>query len=232
MNSFDKTIIQFVLSHFDRSYNLYHSFIFLADHDNLLKGGILAILIWFFWFKNNQPTAEERLSIIATLISVFFVMVIALGIAGLAPFRARPILNPQFVFISSDSIDPIISQLSSFPSDHAALFVSISTGFFFVSRITGLFAILYTVIFILFPRLYLGYHYPTDLIAGSFIGAFVTILFNRSKIIRQLISRNIMPWMEKYPSFFYSILFLVTYEIADLFTGSRNILWFLHSFNR
>jgi undecaprenyl-diphosphatase len=209
---------------------LYHSVVFLAEHDNLLKGGVFAILIWFLWFKNNHSSFEKRERIIATLISVFFVMVITLGIAGLCPFRVRPFLNPEFVFISPDSTASYISKLSSFPSDHAALFVSISTGFFFVSRKTGLFALLYTVIFILFPRLYLGYHYPTDLIVGSLIGACITILFNRSKAILLLISKQIMPSIEKYPSFFYSILFLVTYEIADLFAGSRNILSFLYSF--
>ena len=138
MNNFDKIIIDFVLNHFDRSYNYYHTIIFFSDDDNLLKGGIFAILIWYLWFKYNHHAIGKREHIIATLISVFFVMVVTLGIAGLLPFKVRPFLNPAFLFTSSDQVDPYISKLSSFPSDHAALFISIASGLFFVSRKAGI----------------------------------------------------------------------------------------------
>lgn len=42
-----------------------------------------------------------------------------------------------------------------------------ATGIFMVWRSVGLLALLYTAIFISIPRAYLGFHYPTDLLAGS-----------------------------------------------------------------
>ena len=64
---------------------------------------------------------------------------------------------------------------SSFPSDHAVLFSAITTGIFLVSRRLGIFATIYCLIFIAFPRLYLGLHYATDIIVGALIGAVCTV---------------------------------------------------------
>jgi undecaprenyl-diphosphatase len=228
MNYFDKEIVEFVIKHFDRSYDFFHPIEFIADSDNLLKGGVFAILIWYMWFKGGPADSEKRVKLLTTLVSVFFVMMVTVSLAILLPFRIRPFLNPDFYFSVSGPIDPYISSLSSFPSDHAALFISLSTGFLFVSRKIGLAALLYAIFFILFPRLYLGFHYPSDLIAGSLIGISITTFFNRSVRIKKIIAERIFPVSKKYPGVFYAVLFIVTYEIADLFAGSRNILSFLH----
>src|SRR5450755_3859147 len=188
MNPFDKGIVEFVIQHFGRSYFIFHPIEFIADNDNLLKGGVLSILFWYMWFKGSLvPEMGKRVKLLTTLVSVFFVMVITLSVAVTFHFRIRPFLNPYFSFATAGPTDPYISKLSSFPSDHAALFISLSTGFLFVSRKIGLIALLYTIIFILFPRLYLGYHYPSDIIAGSLIGITITTLFNRSDSIKKLV---------------------------------------------
>jgi undecaprenyl-diphosphatase len=118
--------------------------------------------------------------------------------------------------------------MSSLPSDHAALFISLATGLLFVSRKAGLFSLVYTLIFIFIPRLYLGYHYPTDLVLGALIGASITAFFNYSDFIKNKISEWIMPFSKDHPALFYSLLFLVTYQIADLFWASREMITYIH----
>jgi undecaprenyl-diphosphatase len=196
--------------------------------DNLLKGGVVAILFWYLWFKTYPYNPVERVQLIATLISVFFVMVITLSIAGIAPFRQRPFLNPDFKFNSLVPFNAMLVKMSSFPSDHAALFMSLATGFYFVSRKIGILTMIFVFIYILFPRLYLGYHYPTDLLAGTIVGIFVTIFIVRSEVVRNIISKRIIPFSKNYPAYFYSFLFLVTYEIAELFGGCREILGYIY----
>jgi len=227
MNTFDQVIIDFVLKHFSRSYYVFYIVEFFSD-DNLVKGGVFAILIWYLWFKKVPNQEENRIQLVATLISVFFVMVVTLSLAGLAPFRKRPFLNPDFHFSSFVPLNAELTNMSSFPSDHAALFISLATGLLFVSKKVGLLTLLYTFIFIFIPRLYLGYHYPTDLVIGGLIGASITAFFNYSTAIKNKISKWIMPYSRDYPALFYSFLFFVTYQIADLFWGSREIITYIH----
>jgi undecaprenyl-diphosphatase len=225
MNIFDKTIIDFVSQHFDRSPSLYQSIFFIAEGDNLLKGGVFVIVIWFLWFRPSGPLPETRVPILVTLLSVFFVMIFTLGLAKLVPFRIRPFVHHD---IGSSPSNFYLANMSSFPSDHAALFIALATGFFFYSRKIGLLAILYSLVVILFPRIYLGYHYPSDLLAGALMGASITIVFNRSTAIKEIVRKKLLPMEQNYPQYFYTLFFIVTYEIADLFAGSRNLVGFLY----
>jgi undecaprenyl-diphosphatase len=228
MNSFDRVIIDYVFKFFSRSYYFFHTVEFMAA-DNLLKGGVFAVIFWYLWFKAGSDNPAKRVQLIVTLISVFFVMVITLGLAGLAPFRQRPFLNPELKFNSLIPFNEMLKQLSSFPSDHAALFTSLATGFYFVSRKTGVITMLFAFIYILFPRLYLGYHYPTDILAGTVIGVSITAFFSRSVALKNIISKTILHFSINYPAYFYAFLFVVTYQIADLFGGCREILGYVHN---
>jgi undecaprenyl-diphosphatase len=197
--------------------------------DNLLKGGVVVVIFWYLWFKASADNPAKRVQLIATLISVFFVMVITLSIAGLVHFRERPFLNPGFKFNSLIPFNEPLTRLSSFPSDHAALFTSLATGFYFVSRKTGIITMIFAFIYILFPRLYLGYHYPTDILAGTILGVSITAFIVRSDFVKNIISKMIMPLSINHPEYFYPILFVVTCQIADLFGGSREILSYIHN---
>lgn len=227
MNSFDHVIIDFILKYISRPYYFFYMVEFMTE-DNMLKGGVVVILFWYLWFKTDPANLEKRVQLVATLISVFCVMVITLSLSGLVPFRQRPFLNQDFNFTPLIPDYVYLKNMSSFPSDHAALFMSLATGFLFVSRKTGIIVMLLVFIYILFPRLYMGYHYPTDLLAGTLIGVSFTAFFIRSEAIKNTISKRVIPFSEDYPAYFYSLLFLFTYQIADLFGGCRDILSFIH----
>jgi undecaprenyl-diphosphatase len=77
-------------------------------------------------------------------------------------------------FAGSDIKDALLTSWSSFPSDHAMLWMAVATGIFLVWRGIGVLAILYTVLFICVPRAYLGFHYPTDLLVGAAVGIGIT----------------------------------------------------------
>jgi len=225
MNSFDSTIINFLNKFSHHSLSIDSTFTFLADN-NLVKGGIFAIFIWWFWFKNSNRQTDIREHIISIILSCFIAMLLARILSVALPYRERPLHEALLNFVLPYGIkSTALTNWSSFPSDHAVLFFTLTTGFLYISKKLGILAFIYTIIFIAFPRMYLGFHYPTDIICGALIGIAIGWAANQ-RIICNKISRPILRLSEKLPNFFYALMFLITYQIADLFNSSR---LFLHS---
>jgi hypothetical protein len=61
----------------------------------------------------------------------------------------------------------LLSGWSSFPSDHACLFFALATGLCLISPVIGGLALLHASLIVSLPRIYLGLHYPTDVLAGA-----------------------------------------------------------------
>lgn len=165
-----------------------------------------------------------REHIIAILISCLVATALARILALSLPFRLRPVHEEDLKFVIPHGLDPTaLDGWSSFPSDHAVLFFGLSTGILFISRKIGVFALIYTALFISLPRIYVGVHYLTDIVVGAIIGITIVLLGNRyftkSRNI-QLISNC----SYSRPDIFYPLFFLLTYQIIDLFSGSRAIL--------
>jgi PAP2 superfamily len=76
-------------------------------------------------------------------------------------------------------------------------------------------------VFICLPRLYLGEHYPTDVLAGAALGMVPAWLAN------QPFTGWAFRWMDSNPSQFYCLAFIVTYQIAELFDPLLKIIHYL-----
>lgn len=225
MNYFDSSIVTFLNEFSHHSWTFDSILSFLSEND-LVKGGVFCMVIWWLWFKNDERQSDNRNHIISILLSCFVSVLLARTLALLLPFRERPMHEAALNFILPYGIDPdLLIKWSSFPSDHAVLFFALSTGFLFISKKVGILAFIYTSIFIAFPRIYLGIHYPTDIIVGGLIGLTIGWLANQSIIINK-ISQPILTWSKKMPGLFYALFFLITYQIASLFDTARNFAHF------
>ena len=84
----------------------------------------------------------------------------------------------------------------------------------------------YILVFILLPRLYLGLHYFTDLLSGAIVGIITLwISFQLSHVKK--VAAFIEQFADQKPQYFYPLLFLISYQLVDLFTESREILGFI-----
>ena len=110
----------------------------------------------------------------------------------------------------------------SFPSDHAAMFIGLAVGLFLISRRLGILVFLYALLNPILVRMYLGYHYPTDIIAGGVIGGVSVLLVNTSFVRRKVVDR-IFDISQAYPRTFYGLFFIVSYQAATLFEDSRKL---------
>jgi len=217
MNSFD-TAIQTFLTHISFSSIMLNHAIRVLAGLYTFKGFVLVPILWWIWFKSGQRDEWEREMVIATIASGLLALAIGRLLAHYLPFRVRPIYNPQLGlhFPSAGLREAVLRTWSSFPSDHAMLWMSVATGIFLVWRRVGVLALLYTAIFICIPRVYLGLHYPTDVLGGAAIGIVITYAMTRDRV-RTRFAVPILRWIDRFPGPAYTLAFLLCFELITQF---------------
>ena len=224
MNSFDLSIVSFINRFAQRSPTFDQLVVFLSI-SRLLKGGVIVGILWWVWFENDD-VRRKRETLLAAIIASMPGLLIARVLSALI-YRARPAVEPQLAFrLPYGMAAAGWQQVSSFPSDHALLFFALATGIFYASRRIGWFSLVYVSICICLPRLYLGEHYVTDIVAGAALGVVAVWAANRPALRRPLTSWA-SRWMDAKPSQFYCFAFLVTYQIAELFDPVIKIIEFI-----
>lgn len=222
MNYLASSII-FFLNEFSRVSKEFDYLMVFIKNNNLLKGGILVTILWWLWFRNKTQNQLSRERIILTLVSCLIALFLARALAVTLPFRLRPLHNAILNFNPPYGMSTTLDSWSSFPSDHAVLFFALATGILLTSRKIGILVITYVLVVICFPRVYLGLHYPTDILGGALIGIGIAWLVISCKQISRHITQTALHWLSKEPGSFYACFFLLTYQIAVLFDPIREI---------
>jgi undecaprenyl-diphosphatase len=218
-NSFDAGIVTYVNRFANHPLWLGPAVVFLDKH-NILKGGPIVLLLWVAFFQRTGSANEildRRRIIVATVPLAIFGVCLARVLAVVLPFRARPVRTAALHFqIPHGAIPSVLWGWSSFPSDHAVLFVTLAVGLLIASRLLGSIALVYTCVFILLPRVFSGFHWPTDLLAGGAIGVALASMVTIAAF-RDFIWRMTNKCWQISPGIFAAFIFLLSYEIIDLF---------------
>ena len=200
-----------------------HFLVLLAGND-LLKGGLVMTAWWWAWFA--RPWEEEagrrsRTTLLATLAGALVALALARGLAVTLPFRPRPLHDLTVDLHRATSLPPgVLEKWSSMPSDHATLFFALATGLTLVSRRLGLLALAHAALVVCGPRLVLGFHYPSDVLAGTVLGVVCVLGANAPRL--KVVTSALLPLSTgRHAGRFYAGLFLLTFQIASLFDALR-----------
>lgn len=138
----------------------------------LLFGGYL-IALWFAG-KNSVERNENRRNALYAFFSVFLAMTIS-KILGIIWYRNRP-------YIDHSSVHQLVSAKSdaSFPSDHAVGSFSIAGSVLFGRSIGGI-ILTFMAIMLALSRVYVGVHYPSDIVGGMAVGLLSSMIINKNK---------------------------------------------------
>jgi undecaprenyl-diphosphatase len=215
VNPVDAGIISF-LNHFARRSWAFDTFFVLCSNYLLRAAGIVP-LYWWAWFREGDAKTEKRRMLLFGMVSCLLALFLSRLISAVLPFRLRPIHNPELHFQAPyGQGTQMLLHWSSFPSDHAAVYFALATCLYFVSRQFGIFALCWALFVTCLPRIYLGLHYPSDILAGALLGVGVAYL-SRVGPVYNLFTRRLMTWGERHPGPFYALLFLFSLQLATAF---------------
>lgn len=220
IHALDRSIVLF-FNRFVGEHPFFDTIVFFQSNNNLLKAGLIMLTIWGLWFIQDAQTRERRIRLSMTILASLLAIAVGRFLVMVFPHRMRPINDPSLGLHIPEEINMYAwDALSSFPSDHAVLFYALSVSLFVVSKRVGIFFMLSSLVLILFPRVYLGYHYASDLIVGALVGAAIGYFVTKSRWVYAQVDRYFFI-TEKYQQFFYPFMFLVTYQFCEMFSDIR-----------
>lgn len=226
MRWFDPPIISF-FNQFAQRWPLFDSIVVFVSNSDLMKGGLMIAGIWWAWFHvNSRDSRTSRSYLLTSLLGALMALTLARVLAHSLPLRIRPILDPALHFGAPHGVPDQSNWTiwSSFPSDHASLFFALLTGIWLVSRRAGIIMLFYVLIAICFPRIYIGIHYPTDILGGMVLGIGSVFICSWRKLRDPWTSR-VLNCFDRWPGWSYAVLFIVTFQIATLFWDIRTFLY-------
>ncbi|GGZ09279.1 phosphatase PAP2 family protein [Streptomyces nitrosporeus] len=134
---------------------------------------MVALGLWCWWSVRRRGTTEESVTAVAGLVWA----PLAAGIALIINIPIRGFVERPRPFNDHDGLEVLVEGKTdfSFVSDHATMAMAIAVGLFVANRKFGLFA-LGLALLEGFCRIYMGVHYPTDVIGGFALGTAVALL--------------------------------------------------------
>lgn len=225
----DYRIILFVNHFARRSWAL--DTLFYEIDSNPLATAPLLMAMWWAWFKDRGGEAEihNREVLLHGLVGSFLYILLFRIPPLMLPYRARPLHNPELHFLMPYNVDPQrLLGWSSFPSDHAILWFFLAATVYLVSRRLGIFLYLYVSLTLCVARIYIGIHYPSDIIVGALLGVGVAQLAKVS-VIRKTFAEQPMKVLQRAPGVFYAGFFIISSQMAEGFNSLHEIQSFVHA---
>jgi undecaprenyl-diphosphatase len=191
----------------------------LVSDTFILHGILFVALLWLFWFKDKRE--ESRIRLLMGGLGILLTGPLSRLLQVALTIHCRPLHDPALSLRMPIGVEPSSwDHWNSFPSDHAALFFALATLIWISHRRLGAFAFLWAAI-ASSTRIYLGYHYPSDILGGAVVGIFMVLLFQRVPIPQ--VTYRLLDWERSASSSFYATAFLASYQAGTLFNDFREI---------
>lgn len=200
------------------------------ENDYFFKGGIFLTLYWWFWFANEQDRrVHNRRIIISAICGSILALALNRALAGALPFRVRPMYAADIGYHAPSIEFPMnLERWSSFPSDSATFWFALSFGLFRLRQSLGIVAMVYSSFWMCLARLYLGIHYPSDLLAGALLGVTTVWAIDRRLARPSMFANRMMDRIfaaeADHPQLFYAAAFMVSFELTMMFNDVRNLV--------
>jgi membrane-associated phospholipid phosphatase len=218
LNSFDAYIME-LMSRYSGKSLIANKFIIEFLNLSSVKLLPLVVGLWLLWYSRAQ---KFRSTVVEAFFGMFAAIAISRTIVFSLPQRLRPLHSGNPDFIPPLGVDPhTLEHWSSFPSDHAALVFAVSTTIWRVSRPLGAAYYAWSIFVVCIPRIYSGYHYASDIIAGAAVGVLTALVVARP--LGVWLMPSIADVERRYTAVFYAGFFVLSYEFVTMFDEARRV---------
>ena len=207
-----------------RSAPAFYQALAVSDRSAWVLAACAFVALWFTGESDPVQAQFARLSRIECrrrVLLLGFALPMSFFLAGVIQKhvdRHRPLLDQALEI----PIDPLVwqnvknafSMHGSFPSDHAVMFAVIITGVVSINVRAGLLAsaigLYYSVL-----RVGVGFHWPSDVLAGALLGASVTLLLLLIKPRLLKVLDFVLLQFERYQIITYPVAFLMLLDLSQ-----------------
>ncbi|MFJ5732707.1 phosphatase PAP2 family protein [Streptomyces paradoxus] len=135
---------------------------------------IVLLVVWCWWSVRKRGD-EDAASTVAALVWA----PLAAGVAVLVNVPIRGFVERPRPFLDHQGLEVLVQGKTdySFVSDHATIVMALAVGLFVANRKFGLIGLV-LALFGGFIRVYMGVHYPTDVVGGFALGTAVALLLS------------------------------------------------------
>ncbi|MFJ4711672.1 phosphatase PAP2 family protein [Streptomyces sp. NPDC088785] len=146
---------------------------FVGEYGIML--GLVLLVLWTWWGARRRDTLDDAASSVAAVVWA----PLAAAVAVLVNVPIRGFVERPRPFRDHDGLTVLVDGKNdfSFVSDHATLAMAMGAALFVVHRRLGLAAIGLAVLEG-FCRVFMGVHYPTDVVGGFALGTAVALLLS------------------------------------------------------
>jgi len=140
-----------------------------------------ALLLWSWWRARRSADARTMAAALWAPVGALVAIGVNQPISNLVAEPRPYTVFPHALVLVGRSSD------YSFPSDHAVLAGAVAAGVMLTHRRLGLVALLAAIV-MAFARVYVGAHFPRDVIVGLLLGAGVVVM-------GYLVVRRLLTWV-------------------------------------
>jgi membrane-associated phospholipid phosphatase len=205
-----------IIPHSPRANSFFEFFIL-----NPLASTWIYAVTWFqYWMKQDDSTLRRRSALTRAMLALVVAVLLTLLPRPWIGWPA-PNCNPLYEQMFPRHLRGTGSQ-NCFPSHSTLVYFIVALGFWPINRLWSAATILIVLVCISLPRVYLGGHYPVDVLFSLLLGLTVFLL-TRNYSIPHAISSRIVPDAAS-ASACSALLFLWLFELGEGFRGSELLL--------
>lgn len=143
---------------------------------------VAIVLGWWLFLRRIKPSShwpyegKRKWLILGQIILSIGLVVLINQLLSFIHFRARPFIN----LTVTNLLGVPISQ-KSFPSDHAAISFTLALAVYLYQKKLG-WLLLAVAVLVGFGRVFVGVHYPLDVIGGAVVAGLVVVTLHQALI--------------------------------------------------